>query len=149
MAGYLSKVTVRGHTYFRLVESYREDGKVKHRILENYGTHPPDSAMSTVSTTPVSATIKPVRATRKKSVSATVKDVSATHTRSNKVESNVVGVSPEIYTFLKGRADKMSLSVDAYLMKHFKVNTDGSLIQWDKGKKPKKHGISHITGKPY
>jgi hypothetical protein len=63
MAGYLSKVTVKGHTYYRLVESYRENGKVKHRILENYGTTPPESVRATVRATPVSATIKRVSAT--------------------------------------------------------------------------------------
>lgn len=38
---YLSTVTVKGHKYYRLVESYREDGKVKHRILKNYGRTAP------------------------------------------------------------------------------------------------------------
>lgn len=54
---YLSIVTVKGHKYYRLVESYRENGKVKHRILVNYGSTPPEG----ISATPekeVSATLE-------------------------------------------------------------------------------------------
>ncbi len=57
MAGYLSIVTVKGHKYYRLVESYRENGKVKHRILVNYGSTPPEGISATV-----------VRATKRKAV---------------------------------------------------------------------------------
>ena len=62
---YLSTVTVKGHKYYRLVESYREDGKVKHRILKNYGRTAPLGVSATkdkVVDKSVSATV--VRATK-------------------------------------------------------------------------------------
>ena len=72
---YLSTVTVKGHKYYRLVESYREDGKVKHRILKNYGRTAPLGVSATV----VSATKDKVV---DKSVSATVVRATKVPTRS-------------------------------------------------------------------
>ena len=34
---YLSKSTVKGHDYYRIMESYREDGRIKHRTILNIG----------------------------------------------------------------------------------------------------------------
>ncbi len=71
---YLSTVTVKGHKYYRLVESYREDGKVKHRILKNYGRTAPLGVSATkdkvvdksVSATVVRATKVPTRSVVRK-----------------------------------------------------------------------------------
>ena len=35
---YLAKTTSKGHEYFKIMESYRENGKVKHRVIYNIGT---------------------------------------------------------------------------------------------------------------
>lgn len=35
---YLAKTTSKGHDYYKIMESYRENGKVKHRVLQNIGT---------------------------------------------------------------------------------------------------------------
>ena len=74
---YLSTVTVKGHKYYRLVESYREDGKVKHRILKNYGRTAPLGVSATkdkvvdksVSATVVRATKVPTRSVVRKEAS--------------------------------------------------------------------------------
>jgi uncharacterized protein YaaQ len=43
---YLRMVMVKGYTYFRLVESFRQEGKVKQRILKNYhNIRPSDSEL--------------------------------------------------------------------------------------------------------
>lgn len=34
---YLAKTTSKGHDYYKVIESYREDGKVKHRTVYNIG----------------------------------------------------------------------------------------------------------------
>ena len=39
---YISETTVKGHVYFRLIESYRHEGHIKHRIIKNYSRTPPD-----------------------------------------------------------------------------------------------------------
>ena len=38
---YYRTAKVNGHSYYYLVESYREGGKVRQRILEYYGKNPP------------------------------------------------------------------------------------------------------------
>ena len=35
---YLAKTTAKGHDYYKIMESYRENGKIKHRVLQNIGT---------------------------------------------------------------------------------------------------------------
>ena len=35
---YLAKTTAKGHDYYKIMESYRENGKVKHRVVKNIGT---------------------------------------------------------------------------------------------------------------
>ena len=35
---YLAKTVSKGHEYYKVMESYREGGKVKHRVLYNIGT---------------------------------------------------------------------------------------------------------------
>lgn len=35
---YIAKTTAKGHDYFKIMESYRENGKAKHRVLLNIGT---------------------------------------------------------------------------------------------------------------
>jgi len=40
---YIRKITVKGHDYFQLVESYREDGKKKLRIIQHLGPTRPAS----------------------------------------------------------------------------------------------------------
>ena len=35
---YLAKTTAKGHDYYKIMESYRVDGKIKHRVVQNIGT---------------------------------------------------------------------------------------------------------------
>ncbi len=91
---YVDKVTVKGHTYYRLVESYREAGKVKHRILRNYGSTPPDQ----VGATPVSATPrKDVGSTPRKGVSATPIATTVDVQIALQTRARDHGITPELY----------------------------------------------------
>lgn len=128
MAGYLSIVTVKGHKYYRLVESYRENGKVKHRILVNYGSTPPEGI--SVSATKRKATDN-VALTEKQHArigKETIKTVSATKTV-GKVESSKVSatVTPlDFQMVLQRRAVDNKMSVEDYLRKLLDILPDGT-----------------------
>lgn len=49
---YVRRATVKGHTYYYLVESYREGKKVRQRILEYYGKNPPPDVLNIVKERP-------------------------------------------------------------------------------------------------
>ena len=42
---YIEKVTVKGQTYLREMESYRAEGKMKHRVIKNLGAELPPSSV--------------------------------------------------------------------------------------------------------
>ena len=35
---YIAKTTSKGHDYYKVMESYRENGRIKHRVILNIGT---------------------------------------------------------------------------------------------------------------
>ncbi len=37
---FIRQKTVKGETYYRVVETYRDDGKVRHRVVAFLGRHP-------------------------------------------------------------------------------------------------------------
>ena len=86
---YISVTTVKGNRYYRLVESYKQEGKVKHRIIENYGrTPPPGYVEKPVNATNVRAT--GVSATKVRATKVRATNVSATKVRTTEVRATEV-----------------------------------------------------------
>ena len=76
---YISVTTVKGNRYYRLVESYKQEGKVKHRIIENYGRTPPPGYVE-----------KPVNATNVRATGVSATKVRATKVRATNVRATKV-----------------------------------------------------------
>ncbi len=60
----VKKANGKSYTYYRLAESYREDGKVKHRILAELGALKPEEVEYLAAVLPASPVSSSVRTSR-------------------------------------------------------------------------------------
>ena len=101
---YISVTTVKGNRYYRLVESYKQEGKVKHRIIENYGRTPPPGYVE-----------KPVNATNVRATGVSATKVRATKVRATGISAMATTTPTDFQIAVRKWAAESHETPDEYL----------------------------------